>query len=194
MRLLFFFVLVAALLHSAPATALAPEELRFGVVAHNVSFFRDDDEQSAERGPNLEVEIVLRAPRALRRIGSPRPYAMMSVNLNGDTSYAAAGLQWRIPLQGRWTLEAGLGVAVHDGALRNPYASTDARHGRYEREHQLLGTRVLYRESVALERRVDQRRSIALVYEHLSNGGALLGHEHNQSLNQIGMRFSIRFN
>ena len=34
---------------------------------------------------------------------------------------------------------------------------------------------------------------IDLVLEHLSNGGDLFGHSDNESLNELGLRYSTRF-
>ncbi len=192
-RLLFILVTATAFAWAAQAEARVIDEVRFGVAAHNVSF-NNSSAQGDEKGPNLEVEIVGKPPRALRRLGSPRPYAMVSANLNGDTSYAAAGLEWRLRLNDQWSLQPAICVAVHDGAEHNRYQPSDPRAHDYARRHQLLGSRVLFRESVALERRLDDRHAVALVYEHLSNGGGLFGHDDNQSLNQVGVRLSVRLN
>jgi hypothetical protein len=179
---------------ASPASASIVAETRYGVAAHNVRFNdagEDGAGQSNERGPALQFEVVA-APVRLGVLGEPRPYAMVSANLNGDTSYAAAGLAWRWRPARRWTVEASFGVAAHDGALRNRYPPDDPRADAYARSHQLLGKRVLFRESLALDREIDQRRSIGLVFEHLSNGGSLFRNADNQSLNEIALRFTVR--
>jgi hypothetical protein len=187
----FAFFCAASLAFATPAAGQAIDELRVGVAAHNVRYDGEDSGQSDERGPSLELEIVAPALH-LDAFGAPRPFAMASINLNGDTSYAAAGLLWRWRFAPSWTLEPSLGAAVHDGALDNPYPAGDPRADDYAREHQLLGTRVLFREALALERRLDDRRSLGIVFEHLSNGGALFGNEDNQSLNEIALRYTLR--
>ncbi len=176
-------------LAAQPAAAV---EIRIGLAAHNVKIWTAEH-QSDEGGVNVELEAVAGSPQALRRLWRPRPYAMASINTQGDTSFAAAGLYWRWGFAERWALEPGLGLAVHDGATSNPYGPGDPRAAIYEDEHQMLGARVLFRDTLALERRLGERRAISLVVEHLSNGGALFGHDSNQSLNEITLRYAVTF-
>jgi hypothetical protein len=117
---------------------------------------------------------------------------MGSASPAGDASYAAAGVKWRWRFAKRWTLESGLGVAVHDGATSNPFEDGDPQADVYRRTHQMLGARAVFHDTLALERRIDERRSIALTFEHLSNGGAPFGHDENQSLNEIGLRCAVQ--
>ena len=87
--------------------------------------------------------------QALSWLAAPRPYAMVSANTNGDANFAAAGLYWRVRLSPHWSLEPGLGLAVHDGELHNPFPRGDPRADAYGREHQILGARVLFRDTLA---------------------------------------------
>jgi hypothetical protein len=194
----FVLICAATMAFATPASARFVDEARVGVAAHNVRFGGEDasddpgdPRQSNESGPDLELEIVS-SQLHLGMLGAPRPYAMLSANLNGDTSYAAVGLAWRWRFARHWTLEPSLGVAVHDGATHNPYASGDPRAAAYARDHQLLGTRVVFRETLGVDRDLDDRHALGLVFEHLSNGGALFGHDDNQSLNEIAVRFTVR--
>src|SRR5262245_35065990 len=116
----FVLICAATLTFAAPACARVVDEVRIGVAAHNVRFSGHDPDSGhrAETGPDLELEIV---SSQLRVFGAPRPYAILSANLAGDTSYAAAGLLWRWRFAPRWTFEPSVGVAVHDGATHNPY-------------------------------------------------------------------------
>src|SRR5262245_31624115 len=194
MRACCVLICAAAMTLAAPASARVVDEVRVGVAAHNVHFSSGgsgNSRQSDEKGPDLELEIVS-SQAHLGFLGKPRPYAMLSANLNGDTSYAAAGLLWRWRFSQHWTLEPSLGLAVHDGATHNPYAPDDPRAEAYAREHQLLGTRVLFRETLALDRQLGDRHAIGLVIEHLSNGGAVFGHDDNESLNEIALRYTLR--
>lgn len=175
---------------SEPDTA---PEWRIGLVAHNIHPFGYGEFQSREDGVNLEGELVGAPLRFLHAVWTPRPYAMVSANLGGHTSFAAAGFYWRIRLTKKWRLEPGLGVAVHDGELRNPYPASDPRAAGFQRDHQVLGTRLLFRDSLALERTIGVGRSVGLVLEHLSNGGDLFGNHDNESLNELGVRFSTTF-
>lgn len=165
---------------------------RVGLVAHNIRFERGEH-QSNENGPNLEIEIDSARPHNLAWLGHPQFYGELSANLNGDTSFAAAGLYWRWKLGHRWRIEPGFGLAIHDGKLHDPYPASDPRSIDFEREHQLLGTRLLFRDSLALERQIGGGRSIGLVFEHLSNGGEVFGHRDNGSLNELGLRYTMRF-
>jgi hypothetical protein len=189
-------ICAAALMVAAPAYARIVDEVRVGVAAHNVRFGGgdssdpNDPHQSDETGPDLELEIVSSQLHGL--FGAPRPYAMVSANLAGDTSYAAAGLLWRWRFARRWRLEPSLGLAVHDGATDNPYPPGDPRADEYAHTHQLLGARVLFRETLAIDRQFDERHLLGLSLTHLSNGGALFGHDDNQSLNEIALRYTIR--
>ncbi|MBI1359560.1 MAG: hypothetical protein GC155_04670 [Alphaproteobacteria bacterium] len=192
MRRLFALICMTSLL-SAPAWAQEGPSWRIGLVAHNIHIGGYGDMQSRETGPNLEVEAVGAPLRGLSWLWTPRPYAMASANLSGDTSFAATGLYWRWrPLRG-WTLEPGFGLALHDGALHNRYPDTDPRAADYAHDHQLLGTRYLFRDSLALDRDIGGGRTIGIEFEHLSNGGKLFGHRDNQSLNELGVRFSSPF-
>ena len=161
-------------------------------MAHNLHL-RSSELQSDELGPNLELEVFGARPRDLAWLGHPRLYGELSGNLNGDTSFASAGFLWTWRLSPTWWAEPAIGLAVHDGALDNPFPAADPRGIDYQHEHQLLGTRWLFRDSLSLEHDIGGGHSIGLVFEHLSNGGKLFGHDDNQSLNELGLRYTTRF-
>ena len=200
-RRLFKCLLLSAACAAQAPTALAQDlpyrgrgegaEWRIGVVAHNIHPFGYGDMQSRETGPNLEGEMVGAPSQTLRAIGRPRPYVMASANLSGDTSFAAAGLYWPWRFDPDWRLEFGVGLALHDGELHNPYPASDPRAAAFQYEHQLLGTHMLFRDSLALDRAIGAGCSVGIVYEHLSNAGDLFGHSDNESLNELGVRFSM---
>jgi len=170
--------------------AAAKVDVRAGIVAHNLKI-GDSPTQSNESGANLEVEIIGGRIDPLGWLGGPHPYLMGSLNTGGDTSFGGAGLYWRVPFAGNWTLEPGLGIVVHDGVLKNPFAPADSRAEAFAHEHQLLGTRYLFRDSIALDRDIGAGRKFGVVFEHLSNGGSTFGHRDNQSLNEVGVRMTI---
>lgn len=182
-------VLAGAVLFLFAAPSAQAQEWSFGIADHDISI----NGNSRESGVNVEAEIVGDPIEHLKVIGHPRPYAMASVNTEGDTSYAAAGLYWRVRLSKSWSLQPGFGVAVHNGKLHNPFPSDDPRASDFSRSHSLLGARTLFRDTLAVEHQIDDRHEIALVYEHLSNGGSLFGHRDNEGLNEIGVRYSVRF-
>lgn len=180
----------AAFLIAAAQQAEAKVDARIGVVAHNLKL-GSSPTQSNEAGANVEMEIVGDRIGALGWLGGPRPYLMGSLNTGGDTSFGGAGVYWRVPFGGHWTLEPGLGLVVHDGVLKNPFDPADPRAEAYAHEHQLLGTRYLFRDSIALDRDIGAGRTLGIVFEHLSNGGSAFGHRDNQSLNELGVRLTV---
>ena len=70
------------------------DEVRLGVTAHNICVI-DCDNADKEDGPTVEGELVFAAPDFFDYILAPRPFAVASVNVSGDTSYAGVGLQWQ---------------------------------------------------------------------------------------------------
>jgi lipid A 3-O-deacylase len=178
--------MAAVALGACPPPASAETEARVGAAAHNVNG------ASSEGGAAIQLELVGDRLSAPRWLFAPRPYAMASANLDGDTSYAAAGLYWRVRISDRWSIEPGFGFAVHDGALRNPYPDGDPRADAFAQSHQLLGSRVLFRDSLGVRRSLENGRAVSLTFEHLSNGGSLFGHEDNQSLNELTLSYSVQ--
>lgn len=169
------------------------DELRLGVVKHNIRTEHGDWASPKEDGPNIEGELVWSSPHALHFLGAPRPYLMASLNTQGNTSFAAAGLYWRWEFISGWALEPGLGFAVHDGEIDNPYPNFTPEAEAFASQHQLLGSRELFRSSLALERELGPHAGVQLYYEHLSNG-QIFGGGRNQGLDEAGLRFLIRFN
>jgi lipid A 3-O-deacylase len=168
------------------------DELRIGVVQHNIRTEDGDLKSPKEGGPNIEGEVVFKSPDMFKIVGSPRPYLMASVNTQGETSFAAIGVYWRLALGPKWAFEPGFGYAVHDGENDIPLGLSPAQREAFKAQHQLLGSRDLFRTSFALEREINPRFSTQLYYEHLSHG-EVLGHGRNQGLDEAGLRFIIRF-
>lgn len=169
----------------------AAAEVRFGVAVQNVSF-EDNGAQADELGSNLELEAV-GAPLRIGWARNPRPYAMVSASSNGGTSFAAAGLYWSIPVSENWRIEPGVGLAIHNGELHNPQPPGALAASRSAKRDQTLGSRMLFRDSIGLRRELRNGASIGITFEHLSNGGELLGHRDNQSLNQVSIWYAHRF-
>lgn len=192
-------VCVAALIAAAAGLGAAPaqagvDELRLGVVYHNIRTEEGDLAEPKEDGPNVEGELVWTSPGFLEFFGAPRPYTMVSVNTQGNTSFAAVGLYWRINLGDKWAFEPGFGYAVHDGENDIPEEFPDGspQAAEFEREHQLLGSTDLFRTSFALEREYGDHGALQFYYEHLSHG-QILGDGRNQGLDEVGFRYIFRF-
>ncbi|HWA01450.1 MAG TPA: acyloxyacyl hydrolase [Caulobacterales bacterium] len=170
------------------------DEIRFGVVQHNIRTDHGHLASPKEDGPNLEAELVYTSPHWSKWMGSPRPYVMVSVNTHGDTSFAGVGLYWRWEFVNHWALEPGAGYVVHNGEIDVPDELKGAQAGvDFADRHQLLGSRDLFRTSFALERELGRRASWQIYYEHMSHG-EILGRGRNQGLDEAGLRFLYRFN
>lgn len=167
---------LAALLALSASPALAGvDELRLGLSAHDISFLG----HGKEDGADAVVEVLFQSPDVLEAIWSPRPHLGMAVNTVGDTSQLYAGLSWMFEPVERLVLEFSLGGAVHDGTL----SSSDPGDKQ-------LGSRVLFRESLSLGYRLDERNTVLITFDHESNAGLA---EHNAGLNNLGLRWGYRF-
>lgn len=165
-------------------------EVQIGVLAHNIQVI-DSKNANKEDGPVIEAQITFDSPGFLRWAGAPRPYAMISANVSGDTSHAGVGLEWRWEFADGWQLNPGLGYVVHDGELENPYPP-GPQSIAFADEHVLLGSRDLFRTSLAVTRELSENWSAQVIFAHLSHG-QILGDGRNQGMDQIGVRFGYRF-
>jgi lipid A 3-O-deacylase len=131
MKALVTAIAAMAGLASVPAAA---GELLAGAYAHGVetplTFHTGED------GVDLQLGYRFERIEALAAVGKPAPYLFGSLNTGGDTSFAGAGLSWKLG-QGPLYLRPGVGFVVHDG----PADRVDLATGR----HTELGSRVLFR-------------------------------------------------
>jgi lipid A 3-O-deacylase len=175
----------------APAAQAGIDEVNVGVVAHNICITNCKN-ANKEDGPNVDFQVSFDSPGFLHWLGSPQPYVMGSVNVAGETSFAAAGLEWRWQFADHWALEPGVGYAVHNGETNNPHPNGSQAAEDFAEEHVLLGSRDLFRTSLGLTYDPGGPWEVGLVYEHLSHG-QILGHGRNQGLDEAGIRFGYRF-
>lgn len=176
---------------SASASAQVIDEVRFGVMAHNVCIL-DCNNADKEGGPNINGEIVFSSPDFLNLIWSPRPYVMGSVNTAGDTNFGGAGLHWNWDFAEGWSLEPGVGYVLHDGELDFPFPQGDPRNDPISESQVFLGSRDLFRTSLSLNKDLAGPWGMQVMYEHLSHG-QILGNGRNQGLDNIGVRVSYAF-
>lgn len=181
---------LAAFGFAAPAHAEI-EELRFGVVG-NIRSDHGDIVEGKEEGANVEIEIVASSPDFLNLIGSPRPYVMGSINTGDGVSFGGVGVLWRWEFADGWAFEPGFGYIIHDGEIDNPFAPGSPAAIAFEADHQLLGSRDLFRTSFALEREFGSRAAMQLYWEHMSHG-QVLDTGRNQGLDYVGLRVLYRF-
>lgn len=180
----------------AVASLIAPahakiDEVRLGVV-HNLRLDHGEIVDGKEEGENVEVEIVSSSPDFLNLLGSPRPYLMGSANTDEGVSFGGVGLLWRWEFADGWAFEPGFGYIVHDGEIDNPFAPGSPDAVAFEADHQLLGSRDLFRTTFALEREFGDRFAGQIYWQHMSHG-QILDEGRNQGLDYVGLRFLYRF-
>lgn len=183
-------LLIAAAAFAAPAQAKV-DEFRVGAVS-NIRLDHGDVTEGKEEGANIELEIVSSSPDFLNLIGSPRPYVMASVNTDDGVSFGGVGVVWRWEFADGWAFEPGFGYIVHNGELDNPYPALSPEAVAFEQEHQLLGSRDLFRSSFALEREFGPHHALQLYWQHMSHG-QILDTGRNQGLDYVGLRYLYRF-
>lgn len=172
-----FPVLWLAAAVAAPLPAAA-QEVWGGVAAHGVDtpFTKD----IGERGIDLQAGYRFAPVEALSAIGSPEPYVVAVVNLDGETSLLAAGLSWK--LGDRLYARPGIGIAIHDGPDFRVNTATNLRTD--------LGSRVLFEPEIAIGFRANERLSIEASWIHVSHAQLFGGQ--NPGLDIIGVRANWR--
>ncbi|KCZ92646.1 acyloxyacyl hydrolase [Hyphomonas johnsonii] len=173
------------------ASADLLEEVRFGVLQHNICV-QDCNNADKEDGPNINGELVFKSPNFLSIIWSPRPYVMGSANTAGNTSFGAVGLTWDWEFADGWSLELGEGYAIHSGELESPFPQGDPRGDAFTEKHVLLGSRDLFRTSFGLNYEFSDSWGGQILYEHLSHG-QIIGSGRNQGLDNLGVRVIYKF-
>lgn len=196
--------LAAAAATLALAGPAAAGDLMLGVYAHDVTFLGEAVGLGAagkEGGANIHLGWRSDRLDGLPSwMGGPRAHIFVSGNTEGDTSYIAAGLNWHVPLtdDGRWYLQPGMGLAVHDGYDIFPdWAEPGITPEEYDRRVALrserieFGSQVLFEPELALGYRLTDSTSIELSYVHLSNG-QIFNQGKNEGLDEVGIRLVHR--
>lgn len=155
-------------------------ELRIGASAQ--------DPWSPERGSsNLTGEVLLAKPFTTADLFTsyfvPRPHLGGSLNLDGKTSFAYAGLSWTVDITQRVFIEASLGGAVHNGNTQSNPAFLPA-------DRAALGCSPLFREAGSVGYRLSRNWSVMATVEHLSSGGAC---SPGRGLTNVGARLGYTF-
>lgn len=184
----------SAAMAAAPTAAAQIDSIRVGAMLHNICVIEDGflgqvdcSNADKEDGPNIAAELRFKSPEFLAWAASPHPYVMASVNTRGDTSYIAAGLEWDLEIVPGWRFEPGFGYAIHDGELDNKFPNGTPENIEFDSRHVLLGSRDLFRTSIALTWELSSDFAIQSIYEHLSHG-QILGEGRNQGLDEFGIR------
>lgn len=189
---LFGGLAVVAAFLAAPAEANI-DEIRVGSVG-NIRNDHGDIVEGKHEGANIEIEIVSSSPDLLNLVGSPRPYLMGSIATDdGGVSFGGVGVLWRWEFADGWAFEPGFGYIIHDGEIDNPFSAGSPAAAAFEAEHQLLGSRDLFRTSLALEREFGDHFAGQIYWQHMSHG-QILDTGRNQGLDYVGLRFIYRLN
>jgi lipid A 3-O-deacylase len=139
-----------------------------------------------ESGVDANVEALFASPRWLDWAFSPKPHLGLTANASTtDTDFLYAGLTWEwAPV--RWFfLDLSLDLSVHDGMLDNSMIEGKARFDRRE-----FGCRALFRESLEIGTRFQERHSLSLMWAHYSH--ASLCSEENEGIDNAGLRYGYR--
>ena len=167
-------------LAAAPVPASARgDEVFAGVYAHGVDTPLSFD--TGEGGADIELGYRAAPIAALRAIGSPAPYAYVSVNTAGDTDFVAAGLAWKLDL-GPVYVRPGVGLSLNNG----PERRTDSTGLRTD-----LGSRVLFAPELGLGVQLSERASLEASWVHIS-GARLFNAEQNPGIDMFGLRVNWR--
>jgi lipid A 3-O-deacylase len=152
-------------------------EVRLGLLAHNIGPIAS----AREDGAQLNAELRFDSPDIFEYILSPRPHLGASINTSGDTSFLYFGLTWT------WNIYQGLfadfsfGGTVHDGWLDSHDPDPEQR---------LMGSRLLFRESLELGVRFWDHHSLSVMLDHTSNAGLA---DKNQGNDDVGLRYGYHF-
>jgi lipid A 3-O-deacylase len=153
-------------------------EIKFGILAHDVHIFSSSRK---EDGADFNGEILFNLPSNpfFSAIGSPRFHLGGSVNSEGDTDQGYFGLTWDFHSDVGIFVEGSFGGAVHDGKLNSYY---------FDRKS--LGSRVLFRLSGSVGYQFNNRHSLAVMVDHISNAGLA---SPNEGMDNVGLRYGFRF-
>jgi hypothetical protein len=169
---------IAATLTLGHAPCAQAQEVFLGVYGHGV-----DTPFTLETGESgVDISAGYRFPRAqaLSFLGKPSPYLIASVNTRGDTSFAGAGLSWKLG-KGPVYARPGIGLVVHDGP--------DFRYDPAARSETDLGSRVLFEPEIAVGVRLSRRFSLEASWVHISHARLFNGAQ-NPGLDMMGLRLN----
>jgi lipid A 3-O-deacylase len=190
-----------AILYLAAVTSLAPAaahaenltygEVTFGVLGHDVHFLG-----GKEHGVDLNPELILPSPvddawtaslpPYLAWMVQPRPTVGGEINTSGFTDQAYFGATWS------WQLASNV-VRPDDGIELSYFFGPGFNNGDIigtAPDRKSLGSHVLFREALDLGYRITPVYTISAHIDHVSNGGLA---KQNESLNDVGVRFGVRF-
>lgn len=129
-----------------------------------------------------------------------------TLNLEGETSFGGSSVLWRQSIGKNLYGDFAFGMVVHSGTkdvrLRRPISAEEWMTAQGQaRAHEFnerfdseikFGSRVLFREHIALGYNISDNWSGEVFLEHLSNG-KILSSRRNDGVNNIGFRAIRKF-
>ncbi|MHA6722613.1 acyloxyacyl hydrolase [Sphingomonas sp. RS2018] len=200
----------AMLLVCTPAAAQAGYEIGVGVYRHGANFHPLGSkltfparpagvvlEDQEEDGTTDALLLYRSAP--LKFLLKPRLTAKAQISLEGRTSFASLGAEWRQHiLKRRIYGQVGIGITVHDGYRFTPdpfepgIARDEARR-RYDiyLRRVSFGSQVLFNPNASIGVRIDRRWAAELSWEHFSH--RQIFNEQNPGIDHLGLRLIRTF-
>lgn len=211
-------LLATAILSLACPASAQIAEVRIGANFHDIDWTGAGSGSDKERSAALNGEIVFEEPEFLKWALSPQPYIGGAVNLGGETSYGGGGLLWRQTFAKNFYIDFSFGLVVHDGTIEVEPSSivqsviddasvedgfTPEQRAQFEmdladfrnrQETEIdYGSRILFREQIAIGYRWSDEWSTHVFVEHLSHGNILVSDRPNEGLDTLGLRASYHF-
>jgi len=149
-----------------------------------------------ENSIGLNAEVIFDTPVFLQWALAPKPYIGGTLNLEGNTSYGGAGFLWRQNLGDKFYGDIGIGLVIHDGtkvvfSRENLTRQSFNTLIRRSNEEISFGSRVLFRPTLTLGYRINEKWAGEVFFEHLSNG-SIFGSV-NEGVDNLGLRAARRF-
>ena len=188
-----FLVFYFSFVNSAAQAQVA--EMRVGANIHDIEILGFGTNKEKENSGGINAEVVFEEPHFLKWALSPQPYIGGTYNLEGNTSYGGGGLLWRQGFGSKFYGDFSFGLVIHNGNLEFDRPTTPAESLIFQeqtRENIEFGSRILFRQQVALGYRFNETYSTEFFIEHLSHG-RILSSRSNEGLDVIGGRIAKRF-
>ncbi len=138
---------------------------------------------AGEDGAAIQFGFRGNPEKGLAKIGKPSLYLLGSANVDGYTSFVAAGLSWKIG-DGPVYFRPGIGLAWHD---RNYLRFKPIPGGRQRTD---LGSSILFEPELIVGTRLKGNLSAEFAWTHTSN--ARLLSSQNPGVDHMGIRMVMK--
>ncbi|CAM3636608.1 acyloxyacyl hydrolase [Litorimonas haliclonae] len=195
LRIVSAVVFIISLFFVYSAAEAQTAEMRVGANIHDIEILGFGTNKEKENSVAINAELVFEEPQFLKWALSPQPYIGGTYNLEGNTSYGGGGLLWRQGFGNKFYGDFSFGLVIHNGNLEFDRPTTPAESLVFQeqtRENIEFGSRILFRQQIALGYRFNKTYSAEFFIEHLSHG-RILSSRSNEGLDVIGGRVAKRF-